>query len=602
MNQLDVYYRALLDYRQQTVADHNCSALRTAIASTNIEQDKITITRSICTIDREWVDAIEKGLVHVEKALKEERQFIQSNGEVVPIEKVRHVSKESVSHLAKHSNLITRYEEDKDLIPEKLYMVERLSDYTVYENKFLYMLLCYLRDFITVRYNDILDLSNRYEADFTTDKTVSTGKRRLSYSVSMHDLRRDDPYLQKINPAKDMIDRIHLLLKTVISFLGFPLMQEVAKVSMLKPPITKTNVLKMNNNFKGAVALYEFIMAYDKKGYEVEKKVITFGPFEENLADELAEAGGMVSFLVYEYGLAINKELKQEYLREEERRKVERIKARAERIETLKRRLQNSEISAEEYSVTLEDQLRDLEGEADRAESLEGELAVEREKTQQLTKLSKSLQETVDQLHTDIEDLKHQHFEEIERMKQEHEDAMHDLILKHEAEMQACLAQHENEIRALKEKHADELQREKDAAAEAERRHAEILDETRRMTAERIEHIKSECDASIREAQGKLSDCSNELQQTQTAYAALAEESLLDKARIKALGGITEDYTDREHFNALEQEYDAFTRLYKQQWKKTKQEIKKQHLNINNLKVQKEKKTVEEENNHSDAD
>ena len=110
MNHLDVYYRALLCYRQHTLANRECTNLRTSIANANSERDKITVKRAICTIDEDWVEAIEKGLIHVEKAIKEERQFIRSNGEVVPIEKVKNVSKESVEHLAKHSSLITRYE------------------------------------------------------------------------------------------------------------------------------------------------------------------------------------------------------------------------------------------------------------------------------------------------------------------------------------------------------------------------------------------------------------------------------------------------------------------------------------------------------------
>lgn len=630
MNQLDVYYRALLDYRQQTVEDHNCSVLRNAIATGDTEQDKIVITRTNCTIERDWVDAIEAGLVHVEKALKEERQFIRSNGEVVPIEKVKHVSRESVEHLARHSNLITQYDDANDLIPEKLYTVERLNDYTVYENRFLYMLLCYLRDFITIRYNDIQELSNKYEAELTLNKNVVAGKQKLSYTLSMHDIKRDDPYLKETNPSKKIIDKIHLLLKTVIAFLNTPLMQEVSKVAMLKPPITKTNVLKMNNNFKGAVALYEFIMAYNKKGYEIEEQIITLAPFQDNLADELAETGGLLSFLVYEYGLAINAQLKKDYLREEERRKVERIKARAERIETLKRRLKNSEISIEEYTVTLEDQLRDLEGEAERAESLAEELLAEREKTKQLTKQNEELTETIIKLRADIEDLKQRHFEEIVRLKQEHEDAMHELILKHEAEMQACIEKHENEIRELNEKHAEELQNERDAAAEAEKKHIEEMAEARERARERIEQIIAEHDAAVREAQDerdqkvkearderdaalkeasdKFSDCNSRLQQSRNECARLLEESRVDKARIKALGGITENYTDRERFNELEHEYLAFTRIYKQQWELTKKEIKKKHLNLKNLRAQNEKPkekeeivTEEEERDDSDS-
>ena len=597
MNQLDVYYRALLDYRQQTVSDHNCTSLRNAIATTDVEQDKIVIKRMLCTIERDWVDAIQDGLVHVEKALKEERQFIRSDGEVVPIEKVKHVSRGSVEHLAKHSNLITNCEDVDNIIPEKLYMIERLSDYAVYENRFLYMLLCYLRDFITIRYNDILDLSSKYEAEISCNKKISTRQQKMTYSLSMHDIKHDDPYLKESNPEKDTIDRIHLLLKTVVAFLGLPLMQEVGKVAMLKPPITKTNVLRMNNNFKGAVALYEFIMAYDKKGYTIEEQVTTLAPFQDTLADELAEAGGMVSFLAYEYGLAINKELKESYLREEERRKIEKINRRAEYIATLKRRLKNSEISIEEYTATLEDQVRDLEGQASRAERLAEELDVEYKKVKNLSQKVEVLTDMVNKLNEDIEALKIKHFEEVERLKQEHaireliqkhDDEVNELIQKHEAAMNECIAKHEQEIQELKDMHAAAIQREKDAAAEVAARHAEEMAAEREASRTKIKQLNDDFTSQINALQENLSQTTESLQNVRVEHTAMLQDFRLANARIKALGGITDSYTDRESFNELEREYNAFTQLYKQQWKKTKKDIKKQHLSVDNLRVKKQ--------------
>ena len=303
MNQLNVYYRALLKYREHTMNDRDCTSERNAISRVNVESDKIVLRRNICTVDTDWVDAIENGLVFIEKAIKEERQFIRSNGEVIPIEKVKNVSKSSVEHLAKHSNLITREVEGEDLIPDQLYTVEKLNDYAVYENRFLYMLLCYLRDFITLRYNKILELSNTYQGSMTMNKTVKLPKQTLTYSVNLNEERKEDRYLRKNNRAKDIIDRIDLILKAVLAFISCPLMKLVAKAPMLKPPITKTNVLKMNNNFKQAMALYSFVVAYDKAGYSVETKITELNPFREDLADEMAESVLMASFLTYEYGL-----------------------------------------------------------------------------------------------------------------------------------------------------------------------------------------------------------------------------------------------------------------------------------------------------------
>ncbi|MBO5682820.1 MAG: hypothetical protein J6S10_02480, partial [Clostridia bacterium] len=78
------------------------------------------------------------------------------------------------------------------------------------------------------------------------------------------------------------------------------------------------------------------------------------------------------------------------------------------------------------------------------------------------------------------------------------------------------------------------------------------------------------------------------LQNVRVEHTAMLQDFRLANARIKALGGITDSYTDRESFNELEREYNAFTQLYKQQWKKTKKDIKKQHLSVDNLRVKKQ--------------
>ena len=299
MNHLDVYYRALREYRALTLDNRECRLQRNAIAQADTENDKIVITRNICTVDEDWIIEIEKGLIFVEKAINEERQFIYSNGEVMPIEKIKHVSKDSVQHLAKHSNLITKEQNGPDLIPDQLYSVEKLNDYAVYENRFLYMLLCYLRDFITIRYEKILEISNQYDGVLKLEKSVVLQNRRISYTVDLHEESKDDKYLRANNPAKNAIDRMDLILKAVMAFLATPLMEIAGKAAKLKPPITKTNILKMDNNFKGAVALYDYIVAYDKPGYTVEVSTVNLNPFSDILAEDLSEAGSMLAFLVY---------------------------------------------------------------------------------------------------------------------------------------------------------------------------------------------------------------------------------------------------------------------------------------------------------------
>ena len=548
MNELDVYYRALLGYRKLTTESDKCTALRSAIAASSVDSDKITVKTATCIIDEDWVEAIEAGLVHVEKAIKMERQFIRSNGEVIPIEKVKHVSKESVEHLAKHSSLISRYEEGDDIVPDKLYTVERLNDYAVYENRFLYMLLCYLRDFVTLRYNEILDLTNKYDATVSFDKKVKNGKQSMTYTLSMHDVRRDDDYLKAHNPSKDVIDRIDLILKTVLAFLATPLMEEVGKVPMIKPPITKTNVLKMNNSFKGAVALYEFIVAYDKKGYDVSVNEKTLAPFRDELADELAEAGGMIAFLTYEWGLGIKQELKDAYSREEDRRAAEKIEERAERIAAMKRRLKNGGVSVDEYVLTLEKQLRALEGESKKVKNLLDEIDKCREVERDLTARIESMSEKIKQFDQVIADERQRHFEETEALRIAHEEAVHNIVVKYEGQL------------------------------------SEI--------GERMRANEQDCRTRIKEARdaasAEVSEIRTTLDALRSEHEALLEEKRLISARLKAAVGVDYDHTDRESFNELEKEFKAFNRLYQKQWALAKRQIRKKNLTLQNIKGQTE--------------
>ena len=621
MNELDVYYRALLEYRKQTAESAKCSSLKTAIARSSIDEDKITVKTATCTIEEDWVLAIEEGLVHIEKAIRMERQFIRSNGEVVPIEKVKHVSKESVEHLAKHSNLITRYNENEDIVPDKLYTVERLSDYAVYENRFLYMLLCYLRDFVTIRYNEILDLTNKYDATIDFNKKISNGKQTMSYTLSMHDTRRDDEYLKANNPAKAIIDRIDLILKTILAYLATPLMEEVSKTPMLKPPITKTNVLKMNNSFKGAMALYEFIVSYDKKGYTVEIHEKVIAPFRDELADEMAEAGGIVAFLAYEWGLGLKADLKEAYRRDEERRTAAEIERRAERITAMKRRLKNNGVSMEEYIIVLEKQLKALENESKRAEMLADEVVRLKTVEKEQLSLIASLNEEIVVLKNTIIEERQRHFQEMEALKKEHEEAMHALIVKHEQEIATLIEQYTNEIAMLNEQHANEI-------AMLKEQHAEEIFQLKSTHEEMLHALKEQHEASmadlkermrqseetyklqIKELQEKAAtdisalkavhtekenalqrviDTANaNLEKAHTEYDQLLKSKRITEARIKAIGGVERDFTDKDSFDELENEYNAFRQLYKEQWAKAKHTIRKKHINKQNIKGQTE--------------
>lgn len=581
MNYLDIYYRALIDYRKNTGEFRECVNQRLSTAKANAKDDKITVTRKICTVDTDWVEAIEEGLVHVEKAIREERQFIRSNGEVIDIEKVKNISKDSVEHLARHSNLITRYEEGEDIIPDRLYTVERLSDYAVYENRFLYMLLCYLRDFITLRYNKILELEHTYNGSMEMNKTVIMTKRNLAFEVKVKEERKDDLYLKKQSESKDIIVRIGNQLKLVLAFLATPLMQEVGKVAMLKPPITKTNVLRMNHNFRGALALYEYISAYDKPGYTVEEKITTQSPFRMDVADEMAEIVMLASFLTYEHGLNLKSELQLEYDKEEERRKEEEKLRLLEQLKALRHRIRESGESPEEYMLMLEKSNRMLQEDRENLQLAKQEIELLKNEIVGLENTKKTLNEEITRLNGEIETLTEEHINEIEKLneshvaeinniKEENEEEKNQIRQGYEEKLEEQRNDYDGRIVSLNTQIEDERNQHSEKVEAIESENARVVDSIRAMWMSEVRGLKDQC-----------KEKENGIKELEVKCQSLEDRRRISDARLTAMRrehGLkteTEDFTKEENFVEIEHQLDVFIAFFKKQWGITKKSIRK---------------------------
>ena len=617
MSYLDSLYRAFTEFRKITADDRDCAAQRRDVAKIDAEKDCVEVTRVVCNIESDWIDAIEDGLVFVEKALAEERQFIRADGETIPIEKVKRVSRDSVEHLSRHSNLITKQSKGAGLIPEKLYTVERLNDYAVYENRFLYMLLTHLNEFIGMRYMRILDLTNTYQGKLTFDKTVSARKKQIGFALDLDEKLHDDPIMRELNPNKDVIERIGMLLKTVNHYMSTPLMEEVSKAALLKPPITKTNVLKMDKNFKGAVALYEFISAYDKDGYTVEtvkKKMM----FSELVADEFAETYALSSFLTYMYGMGIKDMLKARYDEEEMRRRAIAEQEQLDKLRKLRRRIAESGESPEEYMLLLEKQLHVFEGIHQKLDAALDEVEALKDENKKLNDEIAALTQNIDELNgeiarleqkyaDDMADLRARHERDIAELNEQHREKTEALLQSHAAEIAELndnwqaqtdyiVQQHKNELDEQREKYEREAAELKaEYMSQLDAKTAEIDGLNAQLAEQRRSHTAQLADINGRHAR-ELAELKSEMDKKDQAVLDVKEENrlladlkTLSDGRLNALRheqglfGEADDFTTETAFNELEHQYNAFRRFFKGEWKKTKRKIRDELLHAYNV-------------------
>lgn len=601
MGILDIYYRAFKDYRRQTADNTNCEKDRKQIAQNNEEQDRLESTKYLCKIEEDWIKAIEEGLEYVEKAVAEERQFIRSNGEVVPIEKVKKISKDSVEHLAKHSDMITHVPEDEDdlLIPDELYMVEKLSDYAVYENRFLYMMLCYIRNFIEYRLEKIETLRRTYVGDMSINKEIVSKKRTLKIKAEIFEERTDNQFpIADENSAK-LVRRIEDCLQIINSLLNTDLMTQVAKSPMIKPPIVKTNVLKMNNNFKRALALYDYIASYKGQGYTYEEVKYNFTPFSEKIGDEIAEAANLMAFLSYKFGNDIEDLLETAYKEEERKIKDEEQKKLVQRIQKLKKRALENNKTLEEYMIVLEDRNRSLEKDSEELSHVRLEIDNLNRTIAQLNEEKKELNRQMDGLKEELENKER----ELAELNQKYIEDMAALKTKHENEISQIAADRERETAELKAGFADELsakigEHEAETAAlnaqiqELNNQYRNALSEFDAKTAE-LERRLGEVDGMEKEYadrfEAKQKELEEKLQEKLKAEAmkhykevkAARDEAALIRGELdgmRASQGLmtpSSEYSTRERFLELEAAYEAFQKFFKSQWEYTKKEIRK---------------------------
>lgn len=579
MRLIDLYYRAFKAYRNKTKDHPDAVKVRQIIKKANANHDELTTLTYRCEIETDWIENIEHGLVFIEKAIREERQFIRTEGEVIQIEKVKKVSRESVEHLARHSNLITKVlPEGEQLVPEKLYVVEKLNDYAVYENRFLYFLLIYLEAFIQSRLEKIERLMTTYHARLILNKTIELHHRTVRFDLTLDDKYEQEPYLYEAFKENPILQRIANILFGVRALLNTPLMQEVAKAPMIRPPIIKTNVLRMNPNFRAALALYDYITSYHKDGYSVEEVRFTYRPFPNELGDQFAEAIELTTFLSYQFGRGITDHLQQVFLEEEERRKEEEKALLEQELKRLKKRVREMNTDYEQYILLLEKRQLELEKEKeqlliiqDQHERLKDAFAQLETQIAQMKEAMVSLETALQEKNEVIYDLNEKYFRDLKALERAHREAMDDLRESYQLEMNQLIETHEKKTQELfasfenvKKELENQIQELRNTVGRLEEEKQILIVQYEQQLQEQKKQYEETID-SLYEQMENLTDEKNYY--LGALYALQHEFCTLPNSL---------DFTSRDQFNELERIKQSFHRFFKKQWKQAKKRIREE--------------------------
>lgn len=220
----------------------------------------------------EWIDTIEECIVSLDTIVRNPRKFIMIEEDIVDISLAKSISVESVKHLAQHTNLISSVDKNGTVLPNKILNTSKEESFEVYENRFLYTLLLKLKDFIDIRFKAIKDaltqsgdISVEIASDFNIDKSKVRCKMETNANFPF-----DAVVMQKSSGKLSNVERISRINMIINDFLSSAFAREMRSCALVRPPITRTNVILKDANFKKALMLWQFVETTEKMDFRVD--------------------------------------------------------------------------------------------------------------------------------------------------------------------------------------------------------------------------------------------------------------------------------------------------------------------------------------------
>ena len=316
------YYRAYAEMKDTLDGDYAHEYLTAAMADGDKGNDDLSGNAYNRVIDMEWVEMIEGKLGYIEKAIDEQRKFIEEHKEVDRIDKVKQVGKDAVQHLTQHANLIMAIEPDGSVIPERLLNTHREDSFATYENRFLHTLIFKTIAFVEARFRALQDAPNDSAASLKMERELMLNNQKFGFNISYHNESHDRDKVDREEDISSLTDyeRIERIRMKLDDFCNTELIKSLNGCIKVKSPINKTNCIKQDPAFKQCYDLWVFIEGYRKTGYVLEKNVFE-GQMPEDVQKDMYDVMAFQHFVAtINTNHALREKLKAEYIAENERR------------------------------------------------------------------------------------------------------------------------------------------------------------------------------------------------------------------------------------------------------------------------------------------
>lgn len=326
------YYRSYKYMQDMLKSDFTHNYIEEALKDGDEGKDSIFGKTNEKVIDMDWVIAIEETLPYIQKAIDEQESF------------------------------------------------------AIYENRVLLTLIHKALMFVDDKYSKMKDVPNDSYNNITMNRHLELNQQKLDFSVNYvnenHESLAEDLDVEDIESLSDF-DRIRRIRQVLNECLATPLMKEIAKEPQVKPPLTQTNLLKENPNFKKAVELWNFLDTYKKQGFELVGEEYNGKMTDENKEDVYLAMEFQHFMMSITTNPALRKMLQEKYeeenaLAKEEADRPEKVKEmvlEAQTVAVHKEEIEKLTAEITELKQKIAEQKQKIEEQANIIKTQEGKIA-----------------------------------------------------------------------------------------------------------------------------------------------------------------------------------------------------------------------------------
>jgi hypothetical protein len=272
--QRDAFFKDVLESFEKTTKD-----LKTLQAFSEAQKDALFKQTQIQTLEykkfeEDWLVNIESFFSSLNHIIRNLKNALKYEDEILPIEKTRRTNPESIRHLIRNTRNIKEVSEDGSVVPERVLNILSEIDYGIYENRFIMTLIDRLHYYLLDRLNVIKQHIHGFEeTKFKTESSFIVNNIDYRLNVDLVAVKDIDT-VEIDTHNKRVYERTQEAHKIVSQMYRSDFMQTMKRYKKVKPPIMKTQIILRNPDFRNAYMLWLYLDQLHVLDYTLEQAII----------------------------------------------------------------------------------------------------------------------------------------------------------------------------------------------------------------------------------------------------------------------------------------------------------------------------------------